>query len=395
MKESNQLPFYWTGQDMAALAEHFREICLKAMEDALNQLMEEEAAIARGAEKGERVEDRKGSSAGTYDRTIYTSMGPLHLKIPRVRDIAWHPSFLIPRQKTSPELAETIVTNYIDGMSTGNIVNMLERVYGIKLSRGTVSNLNKRFYARVEEWRTRSIDGDKWTFLHVDAAYVHCRRSKKVESVPFFTAVGRDEQGQWDVLGLKDGTVEDLDNWKDFLLHLKERGLSNVDMIIGDGKEGLLEAVKQVYPESVFQVCVVHHHRLVYCAVDGKMRADTAELYKLIFECENREMAEAMGLEVAEVLRGDGREAAARKVEDGLSFTLTHMDWEDPDLWPLIRNNNRVENLHAGTKRRTDAAVVFPSTASALMLIGAKLMQMVHGVRKRNIKSPRLLQSAL
>ena len=85
----------------------------------------------------------------------------------------------------------------------------------------------------------------------------------------------------------------------------------------------------------------------------------------------------ATARQVIETMRGDGREAAAKKVEAHLHATLSYMAWEDPELWPMIRSNNLLERLNLEVKRRTDVSVLFPNVVSARMLIGARLFQMV------------------
>jgi len=365
---------------MAALGQELQAVCIKALEDHLNQKMEDEVTAALEAEKSERKEDRKGFRSGHYYRTIYTLVGPLRLKVPRVREMAWHPSFLIPRQKVSVGLMETIISLYIGGLSTRTIVMILKRVFRVSLSRGTVSNLTRRFHALVEKWCSRPIAGDQWTFLHVDAVYIPCRQDGKVGSVPFFIALGRDAQGNWDILGLREGMAEDRANWRDFLLSLKERGLSDVHMVIGDGETSLPAAVEDVFPGARFQHCMVHFFRTVYTSVDGKKRADTAELVKPIYACEDLETALAVAGGVKDVLRGDGRDVAAQKLDDHLHATLAHMDWADPALWPMIRSNNLLERLNLEIKRRTKAMASFPNVVSARMLIGARLFQMVQAV---------------
>lgn len=380
MMTSTDLPFFWTGPEMAYLAMLQKVFSAESLEGCFNQKMEEEVTNALGAEKGERTENRKGHRAGYRVRILYTRVGPIELKIPKVKfkdkDAEWYPSFLDPRQKISAGMAEEIVSMYINGVPVKKIVKIIERLYGITLSPGTISNLNKKYYKIVEAWRTRAINGDKWTFLHVDAIYIFCRRNGKVQKTPYFIAQGRDEQGKWDILGLKEGTAEDRENWVDFLEHLRERGLSDVHMIIGDGKTDLRPAAWQVFPKARFQHCIVHHHRNVYLSVDGKRRAETAELVKTIYDCQNWEEAMATARQVVKTLRSDGREAAAKKVEAHLHATLSYMAWEDPELWPMIRSNNLLERLNLEVKRRTDVSVLFPNVVSARMLIGARLFQM-------------------
>ena len=178
--------------------------------------------------------------------------------------------------------------------------------------------------------------------------------------------------GQREILGAAEGLKEDFDSWKNFLVWLKERGLSGVQLIIGDKALGMNEAIAQVFPKAKYQRCTVHFYRNVMSVVPRQKIKDVSKMLKAIHAQEDYEAAMEKAHTVAEKLRNIKLSKAAKKVEESVHETLTYMKFPS-EHWTRIRTNNTLERLNREIKRRTKVVGTFPDGESALMLVCARL----------------------
>lgn len=102
----------------------------------------------------------------------------------------------------------------------------------------------------------------------VDATYVSCRDGGRVEGRAVVTAIAAGEDGSRRYVGLDYVDVESFDSWRGFLRGLRRRGVSGVSLVVSDAHPGLRRAVREVFPGSAWQRCVVHLER----DVAGRLR---------------------------------------------------------------------------------------------------------------------------
>lgn len=194
----------------------------------------------------------------------------------------------------------------------------------------------------------------------------------EVKNVSVLVAVGVDEKGYRQVLGVKEGAKEDKESWTAFLRHLKGRGLAGVGLFVSDKCLGLVESLAEFYPEALWQRCVVHFYRNVFTAVPkGKVR-EVAAMLKAIHAQEDRAAAEEKIKAVAAKLKKMRLAKASKLVEEGAPETLAFYAFPDQH-WRSLRTNNPLERLMREIRRRTRVVGAFPDGESALMLVAARL----------------------
>ncbi len=183
------------------------------------------------------------------------------------------------------------------------------------------------------------------------------------------------EDGQREVIGAAEGMKEDKESWRNFLVSLKERGLTGTRLFIGDKCLGLLDAINTVFPNAKYQRCNVHFYRNVFSVVPrGKMK-DVAAMLKAIHAQEDKAAAQEKAKAVFAKLKEMKLKEAAKKVEDSVAETLTYMAFPR-EHWLKIRSNNAIERLNREIRRRTRVVGSFPDAYSALMLVCARLRYM-------------------
>jgi transposase-like protein len=176
-------------------------------------------------------------------------------------------------------------------------------------------------------------------------------------------AIGVNQDGHRDILGVAEGAKEDAESWRNFLRRLKERGLSGVRLVVSDKCLGLVEAQGEFFPEAEWQRCVVHWYRNIMTAVPtDKVKEVMAA-------------AKAKAEAVAVKLEGMKLGKAAELVRSGFQETLAYYAFPR-EHWRSLRTNNPLERLNREIRRRTRVVGAFPDGQSALMLVAARLRHM-------------------
>lgn len=194
----------------------------------------------------------------------------------------------------------------------------------------------------------------------------------EVRNVSILVAVGVDEDGFREILGICEGAKEDEQSWSGFLRHLKQRGFEGVEFVISDKCLGLLEAVEKFYPDAKWQRCVVHWYRNVFSVVPNPKVKEVAAMLKAIHAQEDKQAALNKAQAVVDKLREMKLYKASEKVRDGVEETLRYMSYPR-EHWRRIRTNNMLERVMREIRRRTNVVGCFPDGNSALMLAGARL----------------------
>lgn len=189
-------------------------------------------------------------------------------------------------------------------------------------------------------------------------------------------AIGVNSEGRREIVGCAEGFAESKESWKEFLLWLRGRGLSDVRLVTGDKSLGMLGALEEVFPEARYQRCTVHFYRNVFGKVPRQKQTRVAKMLKTIHAQESREASEAKASELADSLQSMKLFAAAKVVREGCAETLSCTDLPMKH-WTRIRTNNEIERLNREICRRTRVVCTFPDGKSALMLVTARLKYIV------------------
>lgn len=355
----------------AAIKGELKDLVKSSVEETLNALLDHEADELVNAERYERSGDRKGYRSGHYDRNFTTTSGDITLHVPKLKGVQFETAIIERYRRRETSIEEALIEMYLAGVSVRRVEDITEALWGTRVSSGTVSNLNQKAYENIEKWRCRPLSG-KYAYVYVDGVYLKRSWGGEIQNVSILVAIGVDQDGYREILGAAEGMKEDHESWRSFFVWLKERGLTGVQLIIGDKNLGMLETVHEVFPDAKYQRCIVHFYRNVFSVVPkGKIRT-VAMMLKAIHAQENKEAARQKAAQVAEKFREMKLPGAAKKVEDSIEETFTFMDFPSQH-WTRIRTNNTLERLNREIKRRTRAIGAFPDGNSALMLVCARL----------------------
>lgn len=251
------------------------------------------------------------------------------------------------------------------------VEDITEALWGTRVKASTVSDLAQKVYGEIEKWQDKPIEG-KFAYVYLDGMWLKRSWGGEVKNVSVLVAVGVNQDGYREVLGVAEGGKEDRASWQGFVRGLKQRGLNGVQLVISDKCLGLIESVEEIFPEAKWQRCAVHFYRNVWAAVpSGKVR-QVAAMLKAMHAQEDRAAARKKAQDVVEKLREMKLCKAAEIVAAGAEETFSYYDFPS-EHWRSLRTNNPLERIIKEIRRRTRVVGAFPDGQSALMLAAARL----------------------
>lgn len=251
----------------------------------LESMMEGERSAFLGYEKYDRrpEEIRDNSRNGYYKRDLLTGLGNLiNLSVPRDRFDEFGTDLLDAYERSTKPMDKLILKLYSKGMSTRDIQDTINELYGKKLSPQAVTEITREVEEERSAWEIRPLK-KRYAAVFIDALFVKMRRDR-VAADAVYLAAAIDDEGKRDILGQYVAGEESATFWKGILTDFKARGAQEILLFVFDGLTGLKEAVNEIYPKSLTQLCIVHQMRntLSYVRASHKQAAaaDLRSIYK-------------------------------------------------------------------------------------------------------------------
>jgi len=350
------------------------ELIHAQVRDAIEAAVQEELALALGAERYERQAARRGYRNGVKTRTLTGPAGPMALTLPRAtlatpdREQEWA-STLVPRyQRRMREVNEAIIGTYLAGGNQRRIRGALQPLLkAAPLSKSAVSRIVATLKDGLTAWTTRALTDVDLVYLYLDAVCLRVRQAGKVTSVPVLTAVAVLADGRKELLALELCGSESGEAWKGFVDDLKARGLRAPLLAVIDGNPGLRQALGRTWPATAVQRCCVHKlrnlerkapkhaldelredfHRIVYAA--------SGEAGRTAYSAFERKWAKRCP-------------SVERSLRDGGGELLTFFTFPKAQ-WKTLRTTNVIERLNEEFRRRVKTQGSLPTEDAALILL--------------------------
>ena len=347
------------------------EVVRETVEETLNKLLDAEADELCKAQRYKHSPDRLDTRAGYYKRSLETKSGKVRLNVPKLRKIPFESAIIERYKRRECSVEEALIEMYLAGVSVRRVEDITQALWGTKVSAGTISNLNKQIYKKINTWRNRKLEGE-YPYVFLDGLVLKRTWAEEVRNISVLVAFGVNEEGYRDILGTWEGPKEDKAGWSTFLSHLKKRGLKGVKMFVSDKCLGLVDSIAEYYPDSDWQRCTVHFYRNVWSKVPVTKINIVVPMLKAIHSQEDGEASREKAKQVVIKLKTMKLNEAAKIVEEGINETLTYTKYPRTH-WRNLRTNNPIERLMREIRRRTNVVGNFPDGESALMLVSARL----------------------
>jgi transposase-like protein len=335
---------------------------------ALQEVLEAEMTEVLSADKGERTANRLGYRSGYYGRTLITRVGKLELRVPQDRNGCFSTELFERYQRSERALVAALAEMYVQGVSTRKVKAITEELCGHSFSASSISTINKKLDENLAQFATRQLS-EAFPYLILDARYEKVREAGVIASHAVLIAIGIDWDGRRQVLGVELANRESRSSWRDFLLGLRERGLTGVEFVVADDHAGLKAAIREVLPEAAYQRCYVHFLRNALDYVPRKVDDDCLQELRWLYD--RRDLAEARADLAAWIGKWQVKyPRLIAWVEENIEETLTFYRLPRQHHKHL-KSTNMLERLNEEIKRRTHVVRIFPNAESCLRLVRA------------------------
>lgn len=359
--------------DQAMLETTLDRMVRKSVEETLNAMLDAEADEITGAARYERSGERKAYRAGHYERDLTVKAGKMSLKVPKLKGAVFESAVIERYRRREESVEEALIDMYLAGVSTRQVDDVSQLLWGDRMPSQTLSDKLKKVYADIDEWRGRPLEQD-YPYLFMDGVWHKRCWGGSVENVSILVAVGVGMDGRREVLSVAEGMKEDSESWREFIKGMLARGLKGVRLVTGDRCAGLVAAVNELLPGARYQRCMVHFERNILAKVNPKNRDWAADALKAIFSMESRDKALEKAESVAKDMEARKLREAAKCLREGIGETTTYLLDDYPrEHRRRIRTNNMIERLNREIRLRTRVVGSFPDGRSALMLICARV----------------------
>ncbi|HYQ92686.1 MAG TPA: IS256 family transposase [Candidatus Competibacteraceae bacterium] len=347
-------------QDIAALS---RQLLKLTVETALKAELDEHLGYERYAPAGRGSGNNRN---GASRKTLKGEIGAVTIQTPRDRNGTFEPQLISKGQTRLTRFDGQLLALYAKGMTTRDIADTFEKMYGAEISPGLVANVTKAVWDSVQTWQSRPLE-TVYPILYLDGIVVKVRQDNRVINKTIHVALGVNRAGQKDVLGLWLAETEGAKFWLSILTELQNRGVKDIFIACVDGLTGFPEAIQTVYPKTQVQLCMVHLIRNTLQYVSYKDRravvTDLKGIYQAVTVVEAERALEALA------------ERWDRNYPSLSQRWLRHWEHLIPifdypeDRRRVIDTTNAIESLNSVIRKAIHNRRLFPSDRSALKVV--------------------------
>ena len=262
-------------------AEDIQEALKDLLSGTIKEMMEAEMDDHLGYEKSQRS-DSDDYRNGYKTKRVNSSYGTMEIEVPQDRRSSFEPKVVQKRQKDISDIDSKIISMYAKGMTTRQISETIEDIYGFDVSEGFISDVTDKLLPQIEDWQNRPLD-EIYPIVYIDAIHYSVRDNGVIRKLAAYVILGINTEGKKEVLSINVGDNESAKYWLSVLNELKNRGVRDILILCADGLIGIKEAIAAAFPKTEYQRCIVHQVRNTLKYVPDKDRKAFATDLKTIY----------------------------------------------------------------------------------------------------------------
>lgn len=341
----------------------FTDMIKEVVEVALDAELDQHLATERNL-LGNDFNNRKN---GHNSKIIKTKESAFRLDSPRDRNSSFEPKIIKKNQTVlNDELDNKIIALYGLGMGYRDISSHIEEIYGINVSKSSITAITDKILPKIKEWQNRPLD-EIYPIIFLDCMHFKCQDEGKVNPKAFYTVLGINQEGKKDILGLYLSESEGANFWMSVLSNLQNRGVKDILIACIDGLKGFPEAINSIFPKTEIQLCIIHQIRNSIKYVASKNQKEFTNDLKPIYQATSKDLAEENLLKLEE--------------KWGKKYPLVIKSWNNnwhnlssyfkypPEIRKMIYTTNAVEGLHRQIRKVTKTKGSFTSQIALEKLI--------------------------
>ena len=343
-------------------AEDIQDALKDLLGGTIKEMMEAEMDDHLGYQKSERS-DSDDYRNGYKSKRVNSSYGSMDIDVPQDRKSTFEPQVVKKRQKDISDIDQKIISMYAKGMTTRQISETIEDIYGFETSEGFISDVTDKILPQIEDWQNRPLD-EVYPILYIDAIHYSVRDNGVIRKLAAYVILGINTEGKKEVLSITVGDNESSKYWLSVLNELKNRGVKDILIICADGLSGIKEAIAAAFPKTEYQRCIVHQVRnTLKCVPDKDRKAFAADL-KTIYHASDEEKARLALDRVTEKWTTKYPNSMKRWYDNW--DAITPIFKFSPDVRKVIYTTNAIESLNSTYRKLNRQRSVFPSDTALL-----------------------------
>lgn len=364
---------------ISALLEEYDIKSTEDIQDALKDLlggtiqnmMEAEMDHHLGYEPYERSENTNARN-GRKSKNVRSTYGEFSVNVPQDRESTFEPEIVKKRQKDITGIDAKIIAMYARGLTTRQISDQIEDIYGFEVSESFVSDVTDKILQDIDDWQRRPL-GEIYPIVFIDAVHFSVRDENIIKKLAAYVILGIGLDGNKEVIGLQIGQNESSKFWLGVLNELKNRGVKDIMVICADGLSGIKEAIAAAFPKTEYQRCIVHQVRNTLKHVANKDMKKFAADLKTIYQASSEEIGHERMLKV--------KEKWAQFYPYAMKSWEANWDAISPifkfsaDVRRVIYTTNAIESLNSTYRRLNSQRSVFPNDKALMKALYLATLQ--------------------
>ena len=343
-------------------ADDIQEALKDLLGGTIKSMLESEMDEHLGYKNYERNENNNYRN-GTKKKTLRSNYGEFEIDVPQDRQSSFEPEVVKKRQKDISNIDQKIISLYAKGMTTRQIAEQMEEIYGFECSESFISNVTDKIIGEIEDWQKRPLD-EVYPIVFIDAVHFSVREDNRIKKLAAYVILGYSKDGMKEILSLEIGENESSRYWLGVLNNLKNRGIKDIMVLCADGLSGIKEAINAAFPETEYQRCIVHQVRNTLKYVAYKDMKIFANDLKGIYLAPD----EKTGYEELEKVKSKWEQIYPNVMKSW------EVNWDvlspifkfSKDVRKVIYTTNAIESLNSTYKKLNSQRRVFPSDKALL-----------------------------
>lgn len=326
--------------------------------NSLQEMMNAEFETSMGYQKYDNKTEKTNYRNGKTKKKLKSEFGEFEFETPRDRNNEFEPKIVPKNKRDVSGIEDKIISLYGRGLSTREINEQIQDLYGIEVSATMVSNITDQILPKIKEWQDRPLESI-YPICFVDAVHFSVRDEASVVKKAAYIVLGINEYGEKDVLGIWIGENESAKFWLSVFNDLKSRGVKDILILCSDGLTGMKEAITTAFPKTVQQRCIVHMIRNSVRFVSYKELKPFCEDLKTIYTSKN----EKSGYEQLQKIKEKWKNkypTALKSWEENWDAICPFFSYSEP-VRKIMYTTNTIESLNRSYRKYTKTKSVFPS----------------------------------